>query len=401
MTLAAVLVFLVLGQEVGTSAPDLDRVEWLNTAKEKAPSMRRKIGVVVFWSSDNPQSRMALPGLQRLHESFGDRICVATISRDDDAAVRKYLDRNACTMATGADAGCAAFWEVRGWPQAFLVDRKGKIAWKGDPFKVVREAWKLLRIETDAGKLLTALVKAGRNKRKARTVYDLLVATAPAKFDLGAWGKAQPRPKTDFRVALKTQESTLAAYVAGQKEAVYSLTAKELELSAWARAQRDALYPLDARELKALLKGRRYQTALDALVDRDPPAGVVAAAGRDKGFVRYCAAHAAGCETFARKAAMAYHWPIAGKTPSDNDAFWQELGVQSMLVDDDGKKMTGLTIGNQDVMGPDMPDFARRCLAQRILMDAIGSRKPVPRDLAKQAAAAYEALVAELKKKYG
>jgi hypothetical protein len=400
MTLASVIVLLVLGQDVGTSAPDLDRVRWLNTAKEKAPSLRRKIGVIVFWSSDNPQSRMALPGLQRLHEALGDRICVATVSRDDEETVRKYLDRHACTMATGSDAGCAAFWEVRGWPQAFLVDRKGKVAWKGDPFKVVRESWKLLGIETDAGELLTALVKAGRNQRRAREVCDLLVATSPTRFDLEAWARDRPRPEVESPPKLDAP-AALTAYLDGKEEAVHALRGKTFDLAAWARARRDRLFPLDARELKALLKDRRYQTVLDALVDRSPPAGVVAAAGRDKVFARYCAAHAAGRGTFARKAVMAYHWPIAGETPSDNDAFWRELSVQSMLVDDDQKKMTGLTIANQDVMGPEMPDFARRCLAQRILMEAIGSRKAVPRDLAKQAAAAYDALVAELKKKYG
>jgi len=394
--------------EVGDRAPELDQVEWINLGRAKGPRIRGfkgRVLLVLFWKGNNLQSTMAFPALQDLHERLADRgAAVAAIASDPADDVKKFLDGHDYTIPTASDAGAVADYEVKAWPQAFLVDRKGKVAWKGDPYHAVEEAWKILGLERDSGKLLTALTAA--KKRDARENLELLMVDANVKFDLKAWAQAQedPPPAEGAEAPAGEAGALLAELCEGRREALTGLRATapaDFNLKAWSRKRHAELFPLTAGELRGLLKEHRYHAALDALADRRPTSPLLAAAASDKDFARYCAARSEERLVFARKALMAWHWPIQQRVPRNNDAFWHDLSVQSWQEDDE-RHMTGIQIGPGYVAGPEMPAYWERMIAQHLLMARIAAgQTSLPSDFADQVAAEAKRLLDALNEKYG
>jgi hypothetical protein len=387
----AAIAATVPAAEPGQQAPELDGVTWLHAGQRKV-AFRGKVTVLVFWSS-NPQSTMAFPGLQDLHEVC-EEMQVVTVACDGEEKAREFLDGHDYTLVAGVDSGMTTrTWAVKAWPQAFVVDRKGKVTWRGDPFRVIAAAWQEVGTDPAPEALLKALAVA-RRKDDLRALLDMLAVLGPVRYDfakLAGTGAGTPAPDPG---------AALAAWVEGREEALAGLRGVVgFNLAAWARARRAEAFPQAVADLKRLLATRRYRTLLDALVER-APAPVAAAAARDRDFAAYCARRAADRLVHAKKALMAYHWPIQGKVPADNDAFWREISVQSWQEDGE-KRMSGIQIGSQYVDGPEMEAFALRCAAQSILMEAAGKRQGPPADLAGLATAEVKRILDELKRRYG
>lgn len=390
----------LLAAEPGQTAPAIDGVVWVNVGKAK-PAARGKLTLLLFWSPDNPQSTMAFPRLQDLHEVCGD-LQVLTVCRDDETKVRELLDRNDYTVAAGTDVGKAAAqaYGLSGWPDTFLIDRSGKITWRGDPFRAATEAWKAVGIEDPAGATILQLAKAHRAKKKDQLLflYSVMAASGSARMELGKWarsviGEGAGNPAADPAALLR-------AYVEGDEAALPQLRdVKQFNLAGWARARRAELLPLTPAEVKELVQGRRYGMLLDALVERGSPS-LAATAARDKAFAEHCRARADARLLHAKKALMAYHWWIQGKVPQDTKAFSREISVQTWQ-EDDGGKLTGIQIGAQYIDGAEMEAYALKCATQSLLMQAAGKGQGPPADLGKRAEAEVARILAELRAKYG
>jgi len=390
----------LLAADPGQTAPAIDGVTWLNLGKAK-PALRGKLTLLFFWATDNLQSTLAFPAFQDIHEVCGD-VQILTVGREDEKKVREFLDRNDYTLPAGVDGGnvTATAYGLHGWPDTFLIDRTGKITWRGDPFRAATETWKAMGIEDPSGGAIVSLAKAHRARKKdeMRFLYSVIAEAGSARLELGKWaryviGEGGGNPAADPAALLR-------AYVEGDETALAQLRdVKEFDVADWARARRAELFPLAAPEMRELLAGRRYRMLLDALVER-APASLGAAAARDKGFAAFCRAQAESRLLHARKALMAYHWPLQEKVPRDNDAFWHELSVQSWQ-EGEGKKLTGIQIGSQYVDGNEMEAFALRRAAQYLLMQAAGKGQGPPADLRKRAAAEVARILEELTAKYG
>ncbi len=404
--LVMVLATASLAVEVGDKAPGFAGVTWVNSSKAKAPKVKGfkgKLLLVSFWATDNVQSTLGFSDLQQLLElSVGLKI--VTVSYADVKELGKFLQDGDFTVLVGSDPGkaVARTWGVKGWPHAFLVDRKGKVVFAGGPHAAMKELIKILDIEMNSEKLLTEVVAARKKKKRLRRAYDLLAAYGATKFDLMTWAaklKTDPLPEGTQPEKL-TAEAALTAYVEGKStHALKAAAQKDFNLRGWAQRRRMQLYPLAAGELKQLLKERRYRTVLDALAEQ-PSASLVGAAGRDRDFAAYCAAAAAKRRLFARKALMIYHWPLRKRVPRDSKRFWSEVSIKAWQ-EDDNKRMVGVRIGSQFVLGPEMPDYARRCVCQSILMERIGRKTGgIPADLDARVEREVKAILTDLNSRY-
>ncbi len=403
------LAFGAAASNVGDKAPELEGIEWINLGRGKKPKLKGKTVVLVFWATNNLQGTMAMTGLQNLHEHFtGYGLAVVTVSFEEPKKLQPFVEDNDYTVAVGSDFArkVSSAYGVRGWPQAFLIDKKGKVVWKGDPFRVVQEARKLAGVGTEPQELLTRLVSATRAKKKPeiRRACDLLVARSPVRFDLKKWaaGLDGASAPAGAEVPKLEPEEALTAHVEGRPLALDSLRAaapEQFDLAGWSRRRQAALFPLTSSELKVLLRDRRYTSALDALALRGATSSLAGSGKRDKGFSRYCAKRSKQRLSVARKTLMLYHWPIAGRTPRDNDAFWRELSLKAWLTDED-RKMNGARLGGRDVYGTEMPEFADRCVTQHFIMEAVAGRASLPSDLPARVAAERKRILADLKARY-
>lgn len=125
---------------VGASAPGLDIEQWVSGDEMTIESGRTY--VVAFFTSEAQPSRKALSALNDLQKDYGDRgLTVLAISWEEPAVVSRFVEslpeRPAMTIAADRREGTKRAWidaaGIQRLPAAFLIDRKGKIAWQGSP----------------------------------------------------------------------------------------------------------------------------------------------------------------------------------------------------------------------------------------------------------------------------
>ena len=98
-----------------------------------------KVVLLDFWATWCGPCRMAMPGLQKMHESLKSKgLVVLGVSLDKNPPVQvpPFLKQMGITYPNVADNPkdpCSAKWDVRAIPSLFLIDRKGNVVrwWRG------------------------------------------------------------------------------------------------------------------------------------------------------------------------------------------------------------------------------------------------------------------------------
>ena len=129
--------------EIGDDAPPLMIKKWIKGDKLKLEDAKnRDIVVIEFWATWCGPCRMSIPHLTELQEKFEkDRVRVIGISTEDTSTVMNFVHgmgkKMEYTVAVDNDGktygSLMTEFGVQGIPHAFIVDRKGKIAWHGHP----------------------------------------------------------------------------------------------------------------------------------------------------------------------------------------------------------------------------------------------------------------------------
>jgi len=99
--------------------------------------------VLEFWATWCPPCRQTIPHLSQIYNKFKDKnvFIVGITNEDNESQIRSFVKKMGAQMnyavaidATGAvNNDYMARYHVTGIPHAFILDRKGDIAWHGHP----------------------------------------------------------------------------------------------------------------------------------------------------------------------------------------------------------------------------------------------------------------------------
>jgi thiol-disulfide isomerase/thioredoxin len=118
---------------VGTAAPDFTLPD-ANGHPVNLRGLRGKVIVVDFWATWCGPCRAEMPLLQQLYSEFaGNGLVVLGLDVGEDAeTVTAFAKQQSCTfpMLLGAEPSVSARYFVEAYPTTFVVDRKGRIAFR-------------------------------------------------------------------------------------------------------------------------------------------------------------------------------------------------------------------------------------------------------------------------------
>jgi hypothetical protein len=176
---------------------------------------------------------------------------------------------------------------------------------------------------------------------------------------------------------------------------------EKFDLAAWARDAFGRDFPVTAKEFAQILDEKKFDAAIDALIDRHPSDAVLSAASKCIPLAVHCTQKAAETRSFGRKAVMCVLFPFAGKEPKDNNAFWDELCTTGMCTSDDKQHVIGILIGGNMVMTTAAASYVERQYSRAFVMDALkDGKKPALSKMRDEVAKDTASATKELKSKY-
>ncbi len=96
---------------------------------------RGKVVLLNFWATWCPPCREEMPSMQELHEDYRDQgLAVVAVSVDQDSpgVVKEYVEELGLTFRIlhDRDNRVSGRYRVPGVPASYLIDRKGRVAYK-------------------------------------------------------------------------------------------------------------------------------------------------------------------------------------------------------------------------------------------------------------------------------
>jgi len=132
----------VPAMELGDPAPPLEVAEWIKGQPVSLEDGKGKtVYVVEFWATWCPPCRASIPHLSRLQKKHKEVVIVG-ISNEPPEKVKSFLKKMGDQMnyVVAVDKSPSKTtntylqpFGVKGIPHAFVVDKKGRIAWHGHP----------------------------------------------------------------------------------------------------------------------------------------------------------------------------------------------------------------------------------------------------------------------------
>ncbi len=117
----------------GDDAPRLD-IELVGGKTLAASQLDGKVVVYMFWATWCPICQHELPEFQRVRDRYKSRgLEIVALSLDESAGmVADFWRHNGYTfpVAMRSDEARQGFGNIKGTPTIFIVDRKGKVAYK-------------------------------------------------------------------------------------------------------------------------------------------------------------------------------------------------------------------------------------------------------------------------------
>ena len=128
---------------VGKAAPEIALASSLNsTGKPSLASLKGKVVLLEFWATWCGPCRMAIPHLQKLHDTYGEKgLVIISVSSEDAETVKEFVADNKMTFRIGIDDNDKTMttYGVQYIPMAFLIDTTGRIIWYDNTLKLKDE----------------------------------------------------------------------------------------------------------------------------------------------------------------------------------------------------------------------------------------------------------------------
>ncbi len=412
---------------VGDEAPEITATAWLNTEDGESPlegDADPKLILLEFWGTWCGPCVRTMPKIQALWEKFRDmRVMVVAMTRETPGDVRSFLKEKGYTMPVACDPSqtCISQYGLQGWPTTVLIDRDGKVIWRGTPSGAEEQVEKGLGLESSPTTLLKLHFDAcvGSDKDVKRAAMERLVEKAPAAFDLKSFAESVLGDPPDVEAVAKPLKAKAALKVLDKLQKAWSDEAKreplliqlatgeheKVDLAAWIAATYRKAYPFKAPELKELPAAKKYAVVIDMFVRRAPSGSLYKTAGKDEGLVAYCDKRSSDAWTFARKAKMGrMYWMSDGPMPEgfDSDAFSRDISINGIMTNNERNVVVGIIIGGEHVMQDAADAYTVRQISRFFIMNAIAAGNALaPAKLEKKVNAEIEKIVKALRAKYG
>lgn len=88
---------------------------------------KEKVVLVNFWATWCPPCIAEMPSLQKLYDDYNNKIEFIFISDESFKTINSFLKNNNYTFKVYNQASQSTFFNVRGIPRTFLIDKKGKV----------------------------------------------------------------------------------------------------------------------------------------------------------------------------------------------------------------------------------------------------------------------------------
>ncbi len=274
--------------DIGDFAPALKISNWVKGDKVNLKEGRGKyIYVVEFWATWCGPCRASIPHLSELQQAYKDKgvIIIGVSSETDLSKVNDFVKEQGSAMdyvvALDKNRGTwnayAGAFGVNTIPHAFIVDRKGKLAWHGSPFDGMDDQIEKLVRKQPFKKDNKELAKA----RKLRSKYYKAVSASesPAQSkDLAKLGDSIIKEgKNDAAFLADFAKKILVSKRVKSRDTKLALKAAKLayELSEGEESDITAVY---ARALfesgDARLAARYQEEAIEVCDDEDKELGL-------------------------------------------------------------------------------------------------------------------------------
>ena len=119
---------------VGQSAPEIQASKWLNDNPTSLKDLKGKVVVVEFWATWCPPCRQSIPHLIELNQRFKKKdVVIVSLTNEKPDQVEPFAKEAKMDYLIGMESPTGAAYQVRGIPQAFIIDKEGKVVWAGHP----------------------------------------------------------------------------------------------------------------------------------------------------------------------------------------------------------------------------------------------------------------------------
>lgn len=167
--------------QIGDKAPAIKVAEWVTQrppALPGEPKAEKHVFLVEFWATWCQPCLKSIPHLAELHKKHEkDGLVVISISNEEPAVIEKFIrKKQKMPQFVGSDDEMATTtaWtkDIATIPHAFVVDRKGVVAWQGNPLADLGAMDKAIK-EVLAG---TYDIEAAKRAAKTAKEYGRLMS---------------------------------------------------------------------------------------------------------------------------------------------------------------------------------------------------------------------------------
>src|SRR5438874_6947227 len=117
---------------INQKAPELFVEKWLS----KEPDRKGKFVLIDFWATWCGPCRRAIPELNAIHKTFGDKLVVIGLSDESEDKIRAMTNPKIdYFVATDTRARMKKQVQVQGIPHVIIMDPHGIVRWEGYPLQ--------------------------------------------------------------------------------------------------------------------------------------------------------------------------------------------------------------------------------------------------------------------------
>ncbi len=120
------------GNFAGAQAPPVQMDQWITYPP---PDLNGRVYVIDFWATWCPPCVRSIPHMIELTNKYKGVAFIAISLDRSPEPVKTMVQNKGINYYVGMDNGLAEKYSVRSIPTTFVIDRAGRIAWRGHPME--------------------------------------------------------------------------------------------------------------------------------------------------------------------------------------------------------------------------------------------------------------------------